>query len=489
MRVNQLLHFFSQEPAANPALWRALRRNYSTPDSLIQQRFHSLLQLHAQRFGDQPATLLRAPGRIELIGNHTDYNGCPVLTMAVDRDVLVVVSPRADQQIEIQNLNPQFTPRKFKLETEIPPFPTGDWGNYVKAAVQGLRDYLNTAELTGFNLSVSGEIPSAAGLSSSSALVVVSALSFLQVNQRQLDGLELAQILAQAEKYVGTQGGGMDQTISLLGEAGKALKIDFNPYATQPISLPRDFNVVVAHSLVYAPKTESAMDKFNRRAIECRLATAIIQKYFDSKFQQKHLIKLIGDLSPEKLGINWEEIFSLAHQALAEEIYTTPQIASILNAPETTIQQNYCRRRDGSLFAEPTDGFKLWQRFRHIFSEWQRVLQAAELLSQQNLAAFGHLMTAAQASSRDDYELSTPELDRLVELGVQNGALGSRLTGAGFGGCTLHLVPPAETEKFIETLKTAYYRQPEKSLPQNFNWDAFIFSCKAVDGAGVVYPN
>jgi len=491
MQISQLLQLFSQTPASNPAIWRALWRNYSNPDFHIQQRFLTLLQLHQQRFGDLSATILRAPGRIELIGNHTDYNGCPVLTMAIDRDVLVVVSPREDQFIEIQNLNPKFTPRTFRLDHEIPPFPTGDWGNYVKAAVQGLLKYLhlNPSEALGFNLTVSGEIPSAAGLSSSSALVVVAALAFLQINPRQIDGLALAQLLAQAEKYVGTQGGGMDQTISLLGEAGKALKIDFNPYSFRPISLPADFNIVVAHSLVYAPKTESALDKYNRRAIESRLATAILEKYFNSHLSQKHPIKLIGDLSPDKLGLDWDNIFKLAHTALSEEIYSTKQIAAILNAPVATIQENFCRRRDGSLFPEPVDGFKLFSRFRHVFTEWQRVLRAAEVLEAGNLPAFGKLLSAAQASSRDDYELSTPELDRLVALGLQNGSLGSRLTGAGFGGCTLHLVPVTETEPFIETIKQKYYHSPEILLPENFDWSDFIFSCKAVDGAGVVNPD
>lgn len=490
-KISELLTFIDAAPQDRNTFWHFIEQNYVSTDQGHTEiaRYRQVLDIHQKKFGDVPATILRAPGRVELLGAHTDYNGCPVIAAAINRDVIVVVSPRTDQRICFQNVRRRYAVREFDLAAAVPPFETGDWGNYTKAAVQGMLDFLapeKKAELfSGFNMTVSGKIPAAAGLSSSSALVVVSALSFLHVNGVVIEQLKLAQLLAQAEKYVGTQGGGMDQTISLMGIVGKALKIDFNPYAAAEISLPDDFQIVVAHSLVYAPKTKSAMDKFNRRAIECRLATALIKKHFERELERRFPIKLIGDLTEPKTGLEHRKIEALSLQALAEDRYHYSRIAEILELPVSEVQEKLCLRRDGSVFPEPADGFKLRQRFRHIFQEWDRVKQATASLNNGDLSGFGQIMNMAHVSSRDLYELSTPEVEALIQCGLENGALGARITGAGFGGCTLHLVPANETISFMQKLKTKYY-DGIVTEKRPLNLALFLFACKPVNGAGVV---
>lgn len=491
-QISQLLKIITESKSNNSTFRQFIERNYADAPENVRTRYENLLKIHRRTFGDQPAAIIRAPGRIELLGGHTDYNGCPVIPMAIDKDIVVAASKRTDRKIVIQSVEPRFPKREFIIERQISSFPAGDWGNYVKAAVQGLVDHYGqknhpTKTFAGFNLTVSGNIPAAAGLSSSSALVVVSALTFLHINSLQFKKLALAQLLAQAEKYVGTQGGGMDQTISLLGRANQVLKIEFNPYAITEIPLPPDFQIVAAHSLVYAPKTESAMDKYNRRAIECRLATALINHYFKRTFQREFQILLIGDLTEEKTGLADKEILGHCQTALIEKIYTYQTVAGILELDIAAVQQKYCLRRDQSVFPEPADGFKLYARFYHIFTEWKRVLMAAGKLTEGNLIEFGRLMNESQASSRDNYELSIPEIDQLVSLSRKNGSLAARLSGAGFGGITLHLMRKSQTQQFIEQLRDEYYRGSAQTLlPNREAWHDFIFTCQSADGAGVV---
>ncbi|MBN2093738.1 galactokinase [candidate division KSB1 bacterium] len=484
-------HLVEQSAASATPFARFLSQNYFNPAEQLL-RYQELIQSHKSHTGDVPMAILRAPGRIEVLGGHTDYNGCPVIAMAIDRDILGAVSPRTDSKICVQNVKPQFLAREFAIAKQIPPYPTGDWGNYIKAAIEGIiADLIEKSQtienLTGFNLTISGNIPDGAGLSSSSALVVLSAIVFQYINSLQYDKLALAQLLAKAEKYVGTQGGGMDQTISLVGEFNKALKIDFNPYSTQLIHLPDKFNILVAHSLVHAPKTQSAMDKYNRRAIECRLALAVIKKVLEQKLKRSLSIKLIGDLTPEKTGIPTDQLFNLASGSLTEKIYYYKSLSQILEIPIPEVQKRYCLRRDLTVFPEPADGFQLYNRFYHIFTEWHRVINARAVLERGNLIEFGKIMNQSHQSARDYYELSTPEVNFLADLSLKYGALGCRLTGAGFGGCIISLVAPDLTESFISGIEKEYYKQfAANKLANPDDWKKYLFVCKSVQGAGVV---
>jgi N-acetylgalactosamine kinase len=458
----------------------------------IRNRYQRMVEIHLYRFDSPELAFARAPGRVNLIGEHTDYNGLPVFPMAVNRDIAAVFAPRSDRKIVIINTEPDFAERSFGIEQSIPSYPTGDWGNYCKAAVQGLLDHYRrnhrTAErFRGFEATIDGDIPIAAGMSSSSALVVLCALIFLASNRLQLhttaEGrLELADLLAGAERYVGTQGGGMDQAISLMGKAGHAVKIDFFPLRIRTAPFPDSYSVVVANSTIKAAKTAEALDKYNRRPIECRLAAAMLKKTFSERFGREVPIFLLGDLKQEKLAVPQPEIWKIADGALHEQPYNLEEIAGVLGQDTEKIAALYCKRRDGSIFPQPAEGFKLQQRYRHVIEEGKRVEQSVRALEEGDIAGFAELMNRSHQSCRDLYEISCQELDRLVGIARESGALGSRLTGAGFGGCTVNLVESSKVETFLQRVIRSYYLDYLGRTEREFG--ALIFPCRAAGGAG-----
>jgi N-acetylgalactosamine kinase len=466
-----------------------LRRNYffDKEGEASALRYGELFRKFRLKHETEEILYARAPGRINLIGEHTDYNGCPVFPMAVNKDIVAVFSPLDKPILEVEDAGDNdYGSRSFTLEEDIPPYSSGDWGNYPKAAAQGIVDYLKgeVSSLKGARMLITSIIPPAAGMSSSSAFVVLTAVVLLRVNNIDIPPLELASLLARAEHYVGTQGGGMDQAVSLMGRAGYALKMDFNPLAIHPVSLPREYVFVVANSMVAAKKTGTAMNNYNRRAIECRLATAVLNREFSREAGKDMAVRLIGDLTEDRLGMNRDKIKTRAEAFLAEKTYSLKEIALRLEKSPQEVEQAYCLTRDGSVFGEPEDGYKLGQRLRHVISEWHRVEASAAAIEKGKMSRFGELMNESHASCRDDYEISCPELDRLVSIAGEAGALGSRLTGAGFGGCTVSLVERDRVEGFIDELAMKYYRDVRSMDTSSLS--EILFPCKAVDGAGVL---
>jgi N-acetylgalactosamine kinase len=473
-----------------------LRRTYNcSPDELLLHtaRYERLLSLYRTKFsGHNPASIVRAPGRVNLIGEHTDYSGYPVLPMAIDRDFVFILSPRTDNTIEIINESPSFEPRAFDVRFPVVPYEQGDWGNYIKAAVHGIleADWIDQKKAMGFHAVVAGTIPESAGLSSSSALVVASALAFLTANKKQVDKKRLAELLARAERYVGSEGGGMDQAVSLLAETGKALKIDFFPLRTQPTSLPENLSFVVCNSLIRAPKSESIRYAYNCRVIECRLATALVAKTVEERSgKSTHPIRL-ADLSGEKLGLEQRTIDKIVAQAIGERPLSLKEISQHLGETTEALQNRLCTLRDGSVLTEPPEGFKIWNRYKHVVTEAHRVELAVGAFAAGDASAVGKLMNESHSSCRDDYEVSTPELEALVSISREQGALGARLTGAGFGGCTVNAVPSSRVTQFIDGVTASYYHgfvKQEKDRPFTKYEDLHdvIFVCRATTGAGV----
>jgi N-acetylgalactosamine kinase len=460
----------------------------------VVQRYRRIAELFAGRFEEADIMVARAPGRINLIGEHTDYNGLPVLPMAINRDIASVFSPRSDKKIVLTNTDCTLPERVFEIEDSIPPYPTGDWGNYCKAGVQGIIDHYRErnkpiCRLRGLQAAIEGDIPSAAGMSSSSALVVLSALIFLAANKvdtfaSESGRLDLAELLAKAEHYVGTRGGGMDQAISLLAQPDRALKIDFFPLRASPTPLPAGHSFVVSNSLVQAAKTESALQQYNRRPVECRLAAAVLKKTFSDRYEREVPLFRLGDLREDRLAIVEEEIREIADNTLHQGSYSLAEIASILGKSPEQTAHIYCAAGDGSVFPEPEDGFKLESRYRHITEEGRRVEASVQALVSGDIAGFGELMYRSHISCRDLYEISCPEMDELVEISRRAGAIGARLTGAGFGGCTISLVPDDEIEVFMERLIEDYYRDFLKLKKRDYS--SILFPCRAVAGAGVL---
>ncbi|MEO8604537.1 MAG: galactokinase family protein, partial [bacterium] len=241
-------------------------------------RQSQLVERYTTHFGRPPQYLVRAPGRVNLLGEHTDYNGLPVLPFAIDRQIWIAAAARDDRRVHLDSTDPRFASRQYILQASLPRFAAGDWGNYHQAAAQGLIGSFGIEALRGGNFLVEGDIPSGAGLASSSALVVGSLLALLAVNQHRMTPLALAELAASAERYVGTQSGGMDQAVCLLAQAGQALRIDFDPLRTRHVAVPPGASLVVCHSLVEAEKSGAARAAYNQRVVECRLACRVLER-------------------------------------------------------------------------------------------------------------------------------------------------------------------------------------------------------------------
>jgi N-acetylgalactosamine kinase len=417
----------------------------STP---LDARIAGLVERARSVVGQQPSFVVRAPGRVNLLGEHTDYNMLPVLPMAIERCVLIAGAARDDRTVRLHNTG-TFSERSFEITSHIPKFVEGDWGNYAKAAAQGLVDYSGIVLRHGADLLVDGDIPAGAGLSSSSALVVACALALLAANDDDIPFETLAEILPKAERYVGTLSGGMDQAVSLLAQAGHALRIDFAPLRCRPVPLPARHAIVVCHSLVQAEKSGLAKHAYNQRVIECRLACRVLEKMLAGRLDAR--LMALGDLVSIFPSRPLPRFVDDLAARVPDEPLDLGAIAGFAGVSEDDL------RRDCEIPREQEGRFTLVARARHVLTEADRVERAEAALLEGDAAAFGDLMDASHRSCRDDYEISCPELETLVDLAKNAGALGARLTGAGFGGCTVNLIAHDRVGEFIDAVDAQFY--------------------------------
>jgi N-acetylgalactosamine kinase len=415
-------------------------------------------ELRAVAGPDARLYAVRAPGRVNLIGEHTDYSGLPVLPVAIDRSTIIVAVATASGEVSIRNENRSYPNRSFKLARKIPPYPTGDWANYVKAAVQGVIDHFvnrgtEVTRLRGARLVIDGRVPTGAGLSSSAALTVSSALAFMAANGLALPPIETAGLVARSEWYVGTMAGGMDQAASLLGQRDHALFIEFDPLRVRPVKMPPEAALVVADSREEADKSGKVRTEYNRRVVECGLAARFLARALTLNGVQvlgdvvkgvKHwnaadLITALGETAPERLNPDLVEAASrlgLSSEALARELLGdgNPRVALDGHRP-----------------------LEILKRARHVFTETERVLQAVRALEAGRLAEMGVLMNQSHRSLAEDFHCSTSRLDRMVSCARRAGALGARLTGAGFGGSIVALCHANNAQRVIAALDREYY--------------------------------
>ncbi len=382
----------------------------------------------ARAWGGDPTHIVRAPGRVNLIGEHIDYCGLPVLPMAIERAVWLAFRATRTPNVRIATGLSGLEPAEFAPRPPIPPGPPGQWANYARAAIAAIEPCVGAAMPTpGMEAFVSADLPVAAGLSSSSALVVAVALAWLHVRGVAVGPtpgprLALADTLARGERYVGTAGGGMDQAACLLGERGHALHIEFEPLAARPIRVPSAWRFVVAHSGERAEKSGAARAAYNARTREAAEALGGV-------------LEAVGEsILPEVGGAVGPGGFPDVARALPQLLGALGTEAA-LAASERTLD---ARHR---------------ARFRHIVTEHARVADAEGALRGADLARFGARLNESHASLRDDYEVSTPGLDALVERALEAGASGARLTGAGLGGCIVAVCDAPRADGVLDALR------------------------------------
>ncbi|XP_061708413.1 N-acetylgalactosamine kinase [Cydia pomonella] len=466
------------------------------------ERINRLSRLFENEFGNKPSFYVRVPGRVNIIGEHIDYCGYPVLPMALEQDILVAASLIKEPVIYLRNANSKYKSFNTKITTceEIKITPDGDgkpfWYNYVLCGIKGALENLENKMENGLQLYIDGNIPPASGLSSSSALVSAACLSFLYAQNVSMSKTEIASLCAKSERYIGTQGGGMDQAIAFLAEKYCAQYITFQPLQATSVSLPEDAVFVVAHSLAEANK--AATNDYNRRVIECRLAAQILLT-LNGIPTEKKIITLSG--AHNKIGKSLKEMIQLVHTYLPKDIYTKEEVCTILKIDEIELENLYLTANTKHI-----NEFKLKQRALHVYEEALRVEEFRNICNQsfsngkingtnghtnngesqnETLATLGKLMLKSHESLKNLYECSHANLDRIVEISQKLG-VHSRLTGAGWGGCAVALCPKNLLEKYIETLKEEFY--DKHCNIDKVNAHLYVFATTPNHGA-IIYVN
>ncbi|MCI0432909.1 MAG: hypothetical protein L0271_04570 [Gemmatimonadetes bacterium] len=382
---------------------------------------------------DRWTARIEAPGRVNLMGDHIDYHGLDVLPIALAQRVRMQVRVRVDTRVRVRNADRAFRDCGFDASERIQPGPAGDWCNYCRAAVAGLLKHDGTPPC-GFDAWVESDVPIAAGLSSSSALVVATGLAWLHANRQTLEPVRLAETLAAAERFVGTRGGAMDQAVCLLAREGHAARCGFDPLRIEHVPVPSVWRFVVAFSGRRAEKSGAARDLYNRRSSESMEAVRAVRNALGddagaggATFDHDTVVQGIGPADRR----------AVHRQAGAP-------LRELLQALGAAHLVEHAR---ALLTAEALP------RFRHVVSEGERVVRAVDALGREDAQAFGALMNASHASLRDDYGVSTGELDALTVLLNEAGATGARITGAGLGGCVVALCLEHQAERLIEALE------------------------------------
>jgi galactokinase len=433
----------------------SLQTIYGDQTDVQTQRYLKAKEAFTATYGPGEIHAFRAPGRVNLIGEHTDYNHGFVLPVALDKDTLLLARPRVDSAVCLSNLEGEFPPLSFAISSDIPCAPPGDWGNYARGAAQELTRRLGR-DLKGIDGLVVGQppygVPRKVGLSSSSSLTVVVALALAHINGWQPGRTELAQLCSEAEWYVGTRGGIMDQFIALLGQRDHALFLDCRPvadgqYKMDQIPLPKDFNLLIADSGVRHQKVVKGA--YNQRVAACRAGVGLLRSYYAG-------ITHLRDVQ----NVPWAELAEwLPEETTVCEI--SEQGIDLSNVPGLTSDMP----------------LEVRARCRHVWTENQRVEAAVTALAAGDVATLGRLLNEAHASARDDYEISCPELEVLVDAACEvDGVVGARLTGAGLGGCIVAVVHRDAVSDFEAYVSRQFQAQMGR--------ETTIFACQSGPGAG-----
>ena len=372
-------------------------------------------QLFSDTFGYAATHTIQAPGRVNLIGEHTDYNDGFVLPCAIDYQTVIACARRDDRQIRVVAADYENAQDTFSLDEEIVSLQEPMWANYVRGVVKHLQQ--RHADFGGIDMVISGNVPQGAGLSSSASLEVAVGTVVQQLYNLPLDGAAIAVNGQEAEnQFVGCNCGIMDQLISALGRKDHAMLLDCRTLGTRPVSMPEDIAVVIINSNFRRTLVGS---EYNTRREQCETGARFFQQ-------------------PALRDVTIEEFNAVAHEL-------DPIVA---------------------------------KRVRHILTENARTVEAASALEQGDLKRMGELMAESHASMRDDFEITVPQIDTLVEIvkAVIGDKGGVRMTGGGFGGCIVALIP----EELVPAVQQAVAEQYEAKtgIKETF------YVCKPSQGAG-----
>jgi len=502
-----------------PALRRWMEDIYGRHQSLHKQKRRDLvqvLQCYGERFGfEQKVCIVRAPGRINLMGRHVDHRGGWNNCLAIDRETIVVAGIRDDNNVEAVNVEPgRFKPVEFNIAELMGRFAwsdwinfinsdwvrnmlrttAGDWGNYIKAAMLRLQHYYKDTKIRGINLALSGNVPIAAGLSSSSTIVVAGLQAAIALNGLELTARQFVDLCGQGEWFVGSRGGAGDHAAIRLGQRGKIAHIGYLPFKVEKmIDAPKDYRVVIANSHIKAAKSSSAKDTFNARIAGYNLGLALLKQRCPEIAEK---VRCLRDIDPQNLGCSAGDIYRM--------VLKVPQ--SMSREDFRTILSTEHKDLIGANFASHRDPGRYNVRGVLLFgvAEILRSRTCVDYLEQGQIEQFGNLMKISHDGDRvsrpdrtgnyvrieqgcDDeylnnligdlggndpgrvlnaqllmqpgsYACSTVEIDRMVDIACSvPGVAGAQIAGAGLGGCIMVLAKKDSVEALSNALIERYY--------------------------------
>ncbi|MCJ1276704.1 galactokinase [Puttea exsequens] len=471
-----------------------------------EERFERLIAEFSRLYGRKPSCITRSPGRVNLIGEHIDYSLYEVLPMAIAADVLIAVCALPEERnVRLNNLNfekfkpGQFTiPEKGNIEIDS---ATLQWTNYFKAGFKGALGFLQkeapAVKLCGMQILADGNVPAGGGLSSSAAFVCASALATLRANGlEKVPKKELVELAIVSERSVGVNSGGMDQAASVFSIRGDATSVCFFPQLdAQALPFPNidpPITFMIAQSFVAADKHVAAPEQYNLRVVECTLAAEVLAAKMGDKIKAdsgplgtslrgcqqacfENLVELPFPDGDEQL----KRMLTFTEKLLDKpEGYTRDDIASGLSLTVPALEEKFMTK-----FPVRAERFYLRQRAQHVFTEALRVQAFKNLLQSPPVKAvtsllpkLGAILNESHASSRDVYAHSCPEIDEMCEIALEAGSYGGRVTGAGWGGCSVHLVPKEKVDAVRAAWEEKYYRKREPGITREKLAEAVVVS-------------
>jgi len=525
--------------AGRPSLKRWLDSIYGPNADLHRQKCKDLaavLQCYGKRFGmDEKVCIVRAPGRVNLMGRHVDHRGGMTNFLAIDRETVAVAGLRDDDEVRAVNTQPgKFKPVHFQISElmgrmawsdwldfvnsdwvrNMVYVSAGNWGNYIKAALLRLQHRYQDVRVRGLNMALCGNVPMAAGLSSSSTIVVAALQSAIALNGFDLTSRQFIDLCGEGEWFVGSRGGAGDHAAIHLGQRGKIAQVGYLPFRVEKIiDAPAGYQVVIANSHVKAAKSASARDQFNSRVAAYNLGLALLKQRCP---EVAGSIAHLRDVDPDKLGCSPSDVYRWLLRV--PERATRNDFRTMLSAEHRELLET-----NFATHAEP-EAYHPRGVLLYGIAEILRSRLCVEMLEAGRVAEFGELMRISHDGDRvsrpgpdgayrpaaedcgdealqrligdlasenprrvlraqlymqpGGYACSTPEIDQMVDIALSvPGVAGAQIAGAGLGGCIMILVRDEAVPAVRKALAAGYYR------PRNL--EPAAIPCIAVEGAGL----
>ncbi len=516
-----------------------LQTLYGNDQQLVDRETATLTQLMeaaARKWGETAlVAAIRSPGRVNVMGRHVDHQGGNCNLMTIGYETLMVTHLRADDRVRLSNLNPEFASAEFSIGELVRDLPWDDWqtlvgsaklakllkqygvnwSDYIKAVFLRFQKHFYNHRLKGMDIIVAGNVPMAAGLSSSSTLVVGAAEAVVGANRLDLQADKLVTLCGEGEWFVGTRGGAADHAAVKLGECNKVVKVGFFDFKVETlVDFPSDYALIVGDSGIKARKSSNAKDQFNHRVSCYRIGFALLKKYYPEYAERLHHLR---DFNPDNLGVPLDWFYKLL--GVLPEQATRAELEAMLPGEDLSVYWNN--------HAEPADGlYPIRGVVLFGLGECARSARYVDLLAAGDMSAVGHMMNVSHNGDRvmrydadgrelgryhsdtsdaailrlidalrsgdparmagaalweqpGSYRCSLPEIDRMVDLACAiPGVAGAQLAGAGLGGCMMVMVQNDAVEALASRLTECYYR-PAGREPR-------LLRCRPIAGAGPI---